>query len=127
MNNKGQSLVLFILIIPILTGIMALVIDVGKVFTTKSNQENTLELVLEYSLEDMKKNTLQEEKLKKFLHKNLEKNANTISIEQETITVSTKGEVEGIFSKLLGFNKFKVETQLVGYLEEDKLKIKKIK
>ena len=127
MNNKGQSLVLFILIIPILTGIMALVIDAGKVFTTKSNQENTLELVLTYGLEDMKKDTLHEEDLEEFIHKNLEKNKNTINIEQEIITVSTKGEVEGIFSKLLGFNNFKVETELIGYLEEDKIKIEKIK
>lgn len=127
MNNKGQSLVLFILIIPILVGIMALVIDLGKVFTTKSNQENVLELVLEYSLEDKKTNTLQEESIKKLVDKNLEQNKNTINIEKHVITISTKGEVEGLFSKLLGFNKFKVETELVGYLEEDKLKIKKIK
>ena len=44
MNNKGQSLVLFILIIPILISIMALVIDVGKLLTTKANQENTIKL-----------------------------------------------------------------------------------
>ena len=64
MNNKGQSLVLFILIIPILIGIMALVIDCGKVLYTKSKQENTIELILEYTKEDLKNNTLEEEKEK---------------------------------------------------------------
>ena len=40
MNNKGQSLVLFVLIIPILLGITALVIDVGKTISTKNNINN---------------------------------------------------------------------------------------
>ena len=31
LNNKGQSLVLFIVIIPIIIGIMVMVIDIGNV------------------------------------------------------------------------------------------------
>ena len=40
MNNKGQSLVLFILILPILLGIMVLVIDVGNAIYTKNKINN---------------------------------------------------------------------------------------
>ena len=34
MNNKGQTLVLFVLILPIIVFIMLLVIDVSKMFIT---------------------------------------------------------------------------------------------
>lgn len=50
LNNKGQSLVLFILIIPILLGIMALVIDVGQALNQKNELNNTIEFILEYAL-----------------------------------------------------------------------------
>ena len=36
LNNKGQSLVMFILIIPILLLIMILVIDLGNIIVTKT-------------------------------------------------------------------------------------------
>lgn len=127
MNNKGQSLVLFILIIPILIGIMALVIDCGKVLYTKSKQENTIELILEYTKEDLKNNTLEEEKVKKLIDKNLENNKNIITIEKEKVSILTKEEVEGIFSKILGFKEFKVETKIISYLDNNKVKIEKIK
>ena len=127
MNNKGQSLVLFILIIPILIGIMALVIDCGKVLYTKSKQENTIELILEYTKEDLKNNTLEEEKVKKLIDKNLENNKNIITIKKEKVSILTKEEVEGIFSKMLGFKEFKVETELISYLDNKKVKIEKIK
>ena len=51
LNNKGQSLVLFIIFIPILLGIMALVIDLGNAISKKSEIDSVLELVLEYALE----------------------------------------------------------------------------
>ena len=49
-NNKGQSLVLFVLMIPILLGIMALVIDVGNAFNQKNNLDNTILFIIEYGL-----------------------------------------------------------------------------
>ena len=50
LNNKGQSLVLFILMIPILLGILALVIDVGNVIYQKNEIDNMILFVLDYGL-----------------------------------------------------------------------------
>ena len=42
MNNKGQSLVLFVLLIPIILGIITLVIDVGKSLVEKNSINNKI-------------------------------------------------------------------------------------
>lgn len=48
LDNKGQSLVMFILLIPIMLGIMALVIDCGNVMVRKNEIGNVIEMVLDY-------------------------------------------------------------------------------
>ena len=53
LNNKGQSLVMFILIIPILLLIMILVIDLGNIIVTKTHLDNTNYLVIDYELDHL--------------------------------------------------------------------------
>lgn len=48
LDNKGQSLVMFILLIPIMLGVMALVIDCGNVMVRKNEIGNVIEMVLDY-------------------------------------------------------------------------------
>ena len=50
LNNKGQSLVLFILLLPLILGIMALVFDLGNALTKKNEIDNVIEMVLESDL-----------------------------------------------------------------------------
>ena len=42
LNNKGQSLVMFILIIPMLLGMIVLVVDVGNAIYSKNKIRNLL-------------------------------------------------------------------------------------
>ncbi len=124
MNNKGQSLVLFVLMVPILVGVMALVVDVGRLVQYKQKQENVLELVLQYGLDSEERTT---EAITELLQKNLEDDFVKVETSPQEIVISTKGHVGGIFSSLLGFSKFSVETEYKGYLEQEKVKIEKIK
>ena len=47
MNKKGQALVEFILILPVLLLILMAMIDIGNIFLTKYELENNLETVTE--------------------------------------------------------------------------------
>ena len=47
MNNKGQTLVLFIIFIPLLLILAAFVIDVGYIASEKTKLVNTTEIILE--------------------------------------------------------------------------------
>ena len=141
LNNRGQSLVLFVLMIPIILGIMTLVIDGGNVFNEKNNIDNTIEFVLGYGLGAMEKENdllhskiqpegielTKEKYLKVLLDYNLKDNQNKIKIEDNVITISSKTYVKGIFSNILNIKGFLIESEYQGYLEENKKIIKKIK
>ena len=124
LNNKGQSLVLFILIIPILLGIMALVIDVGNALNRKNEIENTIEYVINYGLE---KEIKEEKELKTLLNYNLDNCENTLRITENKIIVSTTAYVDGIFTKILNIKGFLIKSSYQGYLDGETKIIEKIK
>ena len=126
LNNKGQSLVLFIIFIPILLGIMALVIDLGNAISKKSEIDSVLELVLEYALESgeafleyEEQEYLNEELInwKDDLNILLDYNLNNIDSEvfiyNNKLIISSDYYVEGIFSNILNIKgQIKVKKQL---------------
>lgn len=88
MNNKGQVLVIFVILIPIIILLFTLVIDIGNMYIEKRNINNNLKYAIEYS---NKNNTDIEEILNKNLD-NIE-----IYYDDEEIKVSKK--YNGIFIK----------------------------
>lgn len=140
LNNKGQSLVLFIIFIPILLGIMALVIDLGNAMTKKSEIDNVLELVIDYGLEDGEAFLEYEEpeylnedlinwkdELNLLLNYNLNNIDSEIIINNKKLIISSDYYIEGIFSNILNIKGFKIESEYIGYIENNEKIIKKNK
>lgn len=140
LNNKGQSLILFLLIIPLLLGIIALVVDVGNALSKKGETDNVIEFVLDYGLDknevffENEDNEYYNEDLvnglddiKLLLSYNLSDNENEVIFEGDAIVISSKTYVEGIFSNILNIKGFKIESQYKGYMNDDKEVIEKIK
>ena len=127
LNNKGQSLVLFILVIPIILGIMALVIDLGNSLTKKNEIDKNIEFVLDYYLNDNKQeneylendNSIDTNSLKVLLEYNLKDIDTTINTDNEVIIIKAKTYVEGIFSKILNIKGFRIVSEYKGYLESE--------
>lgn len=140
LNKKGQSLVLFIIFIPILLGIMALVIDLGNAISKKSEIDSVLELVLDYGLESggsfleyEELEYLNEElinwkdDLKLLLNYNLNNIDSEVIINNNKLIISSDYYVEGIFSNILNIKGFKIESEYIGYIKNNEKKIEKIK
>lgn len=140
LNNKGQSLVLFIIVIPILLGIMTLVIDIGNAFSKKSEIDNVIEFVLNYGLETGEVFFTNEDKeyfnedlinwkddLKILLDYNLSDNDNEVILKDGNIIITSKIYVDGIFSNILNIDGFKVESEYKGYMDNEKYVVEKIK
>lgn len=126
LNHKGQSLVLFILILPILLGIVTLVADLGKAMTIKNDLDNITELVLEYSLEA----ETPEEKLKlsqTLMTYNTKDLNSQITLEEDILTITTKTYSQGILSNIINIKGFLVESKYRGYIDQGKKQIEKIK
>ena len=123
MNNKGQSLVLFILTIPILLGILVLVVDVGNALHQKNKINNIIEMVIEYGLE----NNYQQEKIEELIRYNIKNDNYQIKIEDQIINIKVDDYVDGIISNIINVDGFKIVSEYTGYIENEKKVIEKVK
>ena len=122
MNNKGQTLVLFVLILPIIIFIMLLVIDVSNMFITKQELNNINKIVLNYGLDIIEEENI-DIKLEELINKNVLNNEHTIRIDNGIIEVEIKKNIQGIVTKK---KIYEVKSTYKGYIEEDKKVISRV-
>lgn len=122
MNNKGQTLVLFVLILPIIIFIMLLVIDVSNMFIAKQELNNINKIVLNYGLDIIEEENI-DSKLEELINKNISVNEHTVKIENGTIEINLKKNIQGIVTKK---KIYEVKSTYKGYIEEDKKVINRV-
>ena len=151
LNNKGQSLILFIIVLPILLFILILVIDVGKVIVLNQELNNISEIVLDYGLDkfidaninnnnkdnnilledsitnDMDINIDNYSLLEEDIVKLIDLNKNGIElvdvrIEYNKIYIKLEDSVEGVLSGLVNIDIFKIKSYYVGYIDSNNKK-----
>jgi len=108
-NNKGQALVEFIIVLPILLLLIMAIIDIGNIFVKKYSIENDLDVVYDmYKLGDNDgiNNYVKEKELKI----DYEKNGEFLVINLSKLTkINTP-----ILNNILGYN-YKIEASKVIY------------
>lgn len=128
MNNKGQTLVMFILILPLLLIILCLTVDVGFLSLEKKKIEDTVKSAIKYELNSTETNT---EVVKNRLINTITKSINDIKIKNveitndKIITVSISKEYKGIFSKILKNSIFDIDLTFKGFKNGTDIIIKK--
>ena len=126
LNNKGQSLVLFVLLIPIFVMIMASVMDVGNLISAKTEIDNINKIVIDYGLDNMNDTNVVNDM--KLLAKENKKDINIdIKFVDMEYRVLCNYYVDGIFSNVLKIKGYNVKSSYKGYLDNNKKIIKKIK
>ena len=117
MNKNGQVLVCFVILLPILIMIMALVIDLGFMMVKTYKAKDTVRIAIKYGLEN---NDI--EGVKTILDKNI----------NDKYEINTNGNIEitinGSYKAILGriFNKeiYNYEFKYIGYIDNDEIYIK---
>lgn len=111
MNNKGQALVMFIMLLPIMIIMFAFIVDLGLLSIEKRNINNNVKEVLEYAKED--KNNDLENNINNILYKNLGNDINTkININSDTISVSVSKNYNTLF-KVLGKKYYEIKVKYI--------------
>ena len=123
-NNKGQSLVMFILILPVIILVLVLVVDVGNAIYIKNKLDNVNYLVMDYALDNKNSSNLSEEVIT-LVNKNMD-GISFINIDNESdyIYISITKKISGIISDKVivseAISKYK------GYIKEDKKIIERV-
>ena len=114
MNNKGQVLVLFIMILPVLLLGAAVLIDSSYMVYQKNRLDNINYDVLN-SLKD--KTSLTEEEIERLISMNDAEIVNKDIVIDDTITIDNYIYVDSIFGKIIGFDEYKVSSSVsVNYI-----------
>ncbi len=69
-NNKGQTLVIFVIMLPIILTMFTLIIDLGILYIDKRNVDNNVSSAVEYYLNNILDDNI-ETKLTSMLNKNI--------------------------------------------------------
>lgn len=124
LNNKGQSLVLFVLLLPIMILVLILVIDVGNAISHKQELDNINYLAIEYGLEHFEDSNL-ETRLNNMIIKNNNKLSEiNISIENDKIVIILKRDLKGIIANSLKI--LEIESKYEGYIKDNKKVIERV-
>ena len=112
MNNKGQALILFVLLLPLLLLLMAFVIDTGMILKEKAKLDSTLRTVLKTTYKDKEEENY-EERLTKLLEEN-EIPCTNMELERKEnkIRLQIMYEKESIFGKIIGLNTYKIKSTM---------------
>lgn len=124
LNNKGQSLVMFILILPIILLVFTLVFDVGNAIISRQELDNINYLTIEYGLEH-----INEEELENRLIEMINTNDSTLKeisvlVKNNKIKVTIKKNINGILAKKIEILEIKSEYE--GYVENNKKIIERV-
>lgn len=116
-NNKGQVLVMFVLLIPLIFLLFGIVVDIGLSYTEKRKLDNTTKMTLEYGLENIEKENIKIE-MSKLLTKNIENiDEVNIHVEENLIRINTSSHYDSIFSTVFGKEKYQITSKYKGYNE----------
>ena len=105
MNNRGQSLIMFVLVLPLIVLLIAFIIDSSLVIVEKNKIDGIITSNMEEALE---KEIKDEEKIKVSIKKNENMDV-LVSIVEDELRVIAKSNKQSVFGKLLNFNYYKLD------------------
>lgn len=123
-NEKGQTLVSFALILPILVMLFALVIDTGYTYLEEKQLKDGVLIGLKYGMKH------HEEDVKNQVRELIVENVDDISIlniymEENQIKIQAKKPKKNIFTSMFLNDSSELEVIYTAYLNEDEWKIVK--
>lgn len=118
MNNKGQTLVVFVLFLPVLVIVITMIINKSNMYYDKRNMENIAKEAINYGLNNIEDENI-EDKIKIFISKNIDCEKE-IKIEDGEIRVTLIKENKTI-KKILGYENIKIKYK--GKIEDNKKKV----
>lgn len=114
MNNKGQVLVLFLMILPVVFLGVACIVDSSYMLYQKNRLDNINRDVLN-SLNE--KINLTEEDVLDLIYLNDAKIVNEDIVIDDTITIDNYIYIDSIFGKMVGFDEYKISSSVsVSYI-----------
>lgn len=122
MNKNGQTMVVFVLIIPLLLMLGAFLVDNSYMAYKNNELKNVTKEIIVYHL---RQKNLTEEEIKDYYQKN------GVSIDSlnvtydDGITIEVKSNIDSYFGKIINLREYKIKVCLRGFIDNNKVIIEK--
>lgn len=127
LNNKGQSLVLFIVLLPILLLVIVLVVDVGTIITSKQDLNNINYMMVDYGLSNLGKENLEEEIRKYIVLNDSEIDNMDIRVVDNEVYINMSKTEKSLIAHIFNIKDFEIVSEYKGTIINDKKSIERIK
>ena len=127
LNNKGQSLVLSIVLLPILLLVIVLVVDVGTIMTSKQDLNNINYMMVDYGLSNLGKENLEEEIRKYIVLNDSEIDNMDIRVVDNEVYINMKKTEKSLIAHIFNIKDFEIVSEYKGTIINDKKSIERIK
>ncbi len=117
LNNKGQTLVMFVILIPIILMVIVLVYDLGNALYEKERLDNTSYLVIDYGLDNISE--VDENKLISLIQEN-SNDLSSIKVLVDKSTNSITIRLAKRISGTLGFDLIEIKSNYMGSYNDNK-------
>lgn len=110
MNNKGQTLVLFVLLLPLFLMFIAFLVDTSLVLNEKTRINNCINTNMETILKNNNKNS--EEIIDLFKENNIK--ITSLNIEDDLIKIKVLYKYKSTFGNILKFDFYNINVEYIG-------------
>lgn len=108
MNNRGQILVMFIILLPLVLLLAAYTIDMGLVMYEKNHLEGINASTVDYAMEHFDSITV--EKINEIVAKNDQTITTKVIISENQITIVLEKQIKSIFGNIIGIKNYQIKS-----------------
>ncbi len=120
MNNKGQTLVIFIIILPVIILGVSYLVDTGLMYIGRSKLISTCKVIIDKYYDE----EISDSKVEEYLKDNEIKYTDYKVSRNDNLSIEVKSKIDSIFGNVVGIKEYEISAKVTGYKENDKIKFK---
>ncbi len=117
LNKNGQTLILFIILIPLMLIVMAFVVDIGLVTSEQVHLKEVTKMAIKDNIVSLNKENIKELMLKN----DIDTSNLKIDTTNNMLIISNEIKIESTFGKIIGINNYKIKIKAKGYQSGEKV------
>ncbi len=125
MNKKGQTLISFVIILPVFILFLAFIVDTGMLLKEKNKLNGTTKTIIKNSYQKRFENDYQDQIIDSFEKNKIPTHHLNLEVQNETISIANEYEIESIFGQIIGIENYKIHLNMTFQVNQDKIILKK--
>lgn len=123
LNNKGQTLIMFILLIPFILVIMALVIDTSFVYKEKIKFQSVTKTIMKTTYENKDATDFNDKIINLYKKNGIYTNNIVIKVNSDSVVIKNQAKVKSVFGNIIGIKNYEVKFLYKIYKENESIKL----